>query len=375
MFSHRSTGIFLLLLLSAPAGAQNPHQPQTPYPYRLNEPKAKSMSLEKANAYVDGVARFWMTQNSCGACHANYSYLMMPASRSRPAEMDRTRRFLETRETKRPIQFVSGAETAAIALALVWDDRATAGRLSVSADNALTRMWNQQQPSGSWRKLGCGEFPSAENDGYYTATLAALAAGMAPDGYAGSPRAQKGIATLRNYFGKTPPPNLHHQGMLLWASLYLDGLMTKAKRDQTIKDLLSRQSPDGGWNLQDLQLPLGLEGGKRGPNLGLDPSDGYSTAFVLYVLRQAHVSPSRPEIVRGVRWLTKNQRESGRWFTPSPAAGDGTGGGVGTRDLYIQNMGTTFAILALDACTVDGNQPPPRLSVAGLSLRERLIGD
>jgi squalene-hopene/tetraprenyl-beta-curcumene cyclase len=44
---------------------------------------------------------------------------------------------------------------------------------------------------------------------------------------------------------------------------------------------------------------------------------------------------------RGVTWLKQNQRESGRWFTPSQA--------WHTRHL-ISNAGTAYAVLALEAC-------------------------
>src|SRR5262249_48220693 len=102
------------------------------------------------------------------------------------------------------------------------------------------------------------------------------------------------------------------------------------------------------------------------------PSDGYGTAFTLYVLQQAGVQTTDPRIARGVQWLKKNQRVSGRWFTPTPAQ-DPTEGGVGTRDLYIQNMGTVFALLALEAGGAESAAAKRDLRrLAGLSVRERV---
>jgi squalene-hopene/tetraprenyl-beta-curcumene cyclase len=102
--------------------------------------------------------------------------------------------------------------------------------------------------------------------------------------------------------------------------------------------------------------------------------------LAIYVLREAGVPAARPEIARGVGWLRSNQRASGRWFTPSPAAGDPTEGGVGARDLYVQNLGTAFAVLALKACEGTGRssapgEPRPLRRLPGLSLRDRLIFD
>ena len=68
----------------------------------------------------------------------------------------------------------------------------------------------------------------------------------------------------------------------------------------------------------------------------------------MYILRQAGVSASRPEIARGVAWLKGQQKASGRWT--APAAVSPTEGGVGSRDLYAQNHATAFTVLALKAC-------------------------
>ena len=70
-------------------------------------------------------------------------------------------------------------------------------------------------------------------------------------------------------------------------------------------------------------------------------SDGYATGLVVFVARQAGVLASDPRLVRGVSWLKKNQRESGRWFTRSPTKNS---------KHFISNAGTAFAVMALHAC-------------------------
>src|SRR5262249_40547509 len=217
---------------------------------------------------------------------------------------------------------------------------------------------------------GGGAPPPPENDRHYTMVLAALATAVAPEEYARRAEAQDGLTKLRRYFAKYSPRNLHDNVLVLWASLHLDGLMTAAERVATIKALLARQKKDGGWSF------AGLTDASKTPTVGKPPSDGYSTAFSIYVLRQAGVSATRPEISRGVRWLRDNQRASGRWFTPSHAGDDPTEGGVGTRGLYVQTLGTAFALLALKACE-ESSLPPVNLPSirpqSGLSLRNRLI--
>ena len=70
-------------------------------------------------------------------------------------------------------------------------------------------MWQVQRPSGEWNWLKC-DWPPLEHDDYYGAVLAAVAVGYAPERYAATPQAQQGVARLRQYVQKTPPPDLHH---------------------------------------------------------------------------------------------------------------------------------------------------------------------
>jgi len=347
---------------------------QNPFPYAMDEPKAKAFSLSKAGDYLDRVAQFWMQPNSCGACHANFAYLMArPLLGERPAPLvAETRQFLEKREGK-PNSHTFDAESVAIAFALAWDDARAGGKLQQATRKALDRIWPVQRPDGTWRRIGCGDIMPAENDPHYAPILAALAVAVAPEGYARTAEAQDGQKRLRGYFAKVSPRSLHDQAMRLWAAMQVDGVMTTAERATTIKSLLATQRPDGGWSLAALSV-------NPAHSLAEAPSDGYGTAFVTYVLRQAGVSAARSEIARGVGWLRSNQRASGRWFTPSPAAGEPTEGGVGARDLYVQNLGTAFAVLALKA--VEGTEydfaprkrRSPRLG-PGLSLRDGLLYD
>jgi squalene-hopene/tetraprenyl-beta-curcumene cyclase len=340
------TMLIVLFMLAVPATVRGqkpsaqPKQPENPYPYQADEPKAKQLSLSKTAEYLDGVARFWMQTNSCGACHVNFAYLMArPLLERRPITLvAQTRRFMEQpKANPAPGRFSSGAESVAIAFSLAWDDARSSDKLQPTTRQALDRLWQIRRPNGTWSRLGCGNSIPAENDPHYTAILAALAVSIAPEEYARSAQGRDGLDRLRDYFGKSPPRDLHEQAMRLWASQYVDGLMSASERAATIKSLLAAQQSDGGWSHV------------ASPSVKA-PSEGYGTALFLYVLRQAGVPADRPEIARGVGWLRSNQRVSGRWFTPSAVAGDPTEGGVGARDLYVQNLGTAFAVLALRAC-------------------------
>jgi squalene-hopene/tetraprenyl-beta-curcumene cyclase len=362
-----------LVVLAVAVGARGqtptsvPKPPDNPYPYSADEPKAKALSLAKAAEYLDGVAAFWMRPNSCGACHANFPYLMarpLLAGGSTPL-LTETRQFLEARKPRPHVHGVaSDAEVVAIAFALARDDARAGGEPRPATREALRRVWAIQRANGTWGALGCGEIVPAETDRYYTAVLAVLAAGVAPEGHARTAEARDGMTKLRRYFAKTPARNMHDEAMLLWASMHVDGLMTTAERAATVQNLLRRQRPDGGWSFATLSDTPPY------PKAGGPVSDGYGTGLAVFVLRQAGVPATRTEIARGVGWLRANQRASGRWFTPTPTAGQQTEGGVGARDLYLQNLGTAFAVLALAGS--EGAEPRPARRAAGLALRERL---
>ncbi|MCI0380415.1 MAG: hypothetical protein L0215_22755, partial [Gemmataceae bacterium] len=293
--------------------------------------------------------------------HANFAYLMARPLLGETPLVAETRAFLERRKEPNPLRFSFDAEAVAIAFALAWDDARTGQVLKPKTRAALFRMWDGQRGDGTWPRLGCGECIPSENDRHYTAVLAVVAAGLAPEEYGRTQEPKDRLTLLRRYFVKSPARNLHDQALLLWASLHADGLLTTAEREATIRSLLTRQHPDGGWSFADLMV-------KPNPNAAVPPSDGYGTALALFVLRQAGVPASRPAMASGLSWLRNNQRASGRWFTPTDTAGHPTEGQVGARDLYVQNLGTAFAILAL-------NGPGPKENRSAAVDPQRVLSD
>ena len=69
-----------------------------------------------------------------------------------------------------------------------------------------------------------------------------------------------------------------------------------------------------GWSLVSLGDWKGHDDFPNNPMAG---SDGYATGLMVYVLRQAGVPATDGAVKKGVAWLKKNQRASGRWFTAS----------------------------------------------------------
>ncbi len=310
-----------------------------PGPNQLDEPVADQFSLERAIHFLDSASLQWQNQRKCFTCHTNFAYLY-----ARPAVADNlpapriVRDFAESLVRDRwPDQGPRwDAEVVAAAAALAFNDAKVTGSLHPLTRAALDRMWTVQREDGAWDWLKCG-WPPMESDDHYGATLAAIAVGVAPDGYQESEPARRGMVKLRDYLRANSPPTLHHQGMLLWATTYHDVLLTRPEKQASIDDLFSLQKEDGGWAL----ATLGDWERADGKAQDTSSSDGYGTGFVIFVLRQAGVSKMDDRIQKGIRWLLANQRESGRWITRSL-----------NRDNkhFISHAGSAFAIMALAEC-------------------------
>lgn len=329
---------FLILLAATPfaAAADLP----LPEPSRPDEPLAKTYSPPQAAAYLDAVAVHWTRDRQCATCHTNVPYLMArPLLKGDDAGSTEVRAFLEADVAKWKTGKPRGeAYVVVTAVALAVNDARTTGRLSPATEAAFMTMWATQRKTGEWNWLKC-DWPPLEHDDYYGAVLAAIGVGTAPGRYADSPVAKPGVAKLRTYLRTTPPPDLHHTAMLLWAAAELDGLMTADEQAMAISALIAQQRADGGWSLPDLG---NYNRRDSTPNIS-QASDGYATGLVVYALRRAGLPTDHPTLAKGVVWLKKNQRDSGRWFTRSLN---------NDKAHYITNAGTAFAVLALDACGV-----------------------
>jgi squalene-hopene/tetraprenyl-beta-curcumene cyclase len=355
------TLLFFSVFLAAAPGAFPIVEDMAPNPpaRRLarptaDEPKLEALSLKQSAKYLDNVAVEWTRKRNCGTCHTNVPYLM-----ARPllkefdsAGQGEVRAFFETRVAQWDNPNQGGARAITLALmakprwdaevvttaqALAMNDAATTGKLHPLTRKALDRMWTLQTKDGGWDWLKCA-WPPYEHDDYYGAIAAALATGYAPDDYAHGPSARPGLERLRSYFRKTPPPDLHHQSMLLWASTRLGGLMDCPQQEATIRAIRALQRSDGGWCLPSLGSWKRRDGAANDPG---SPSDGFATGMLVFILREAGIPANDPAVARGVAWLKANQRVSGRWFTRSL---------TNDQDHFIADAGTAFAVMALCAC-------------------------
>jgi squalene-hopene/tetraprenyl-beta-curcumene cyclase len=310
-----------------------------PGPNQKDEAIRAAFSLDQATQFLDSAALTWQKKRQCFTCHTNYAYLYARPLISADAQAHReVRQFAEQLVTERWEK--SGprwdAEVVATGAALAFNDRATTGKLHTATRTALDRMWKVQKADGGFDWIKC-DWPPMESDDHYGATLAAIAAGVAPEKYAEGESAKAGLAKLKDYLAANPGPMLHHRAMTLWASSYHPGWLAREKQQSTIDELLKLQKADGGW----CAATLGDWKRGDGTEQDLKTSDAYATGFVIYVLRRAGLAADDARLAKGVAWLKKNQRASGRWYTRSLHSDSMH---------FLSHAGTSFAIMALAEC-------------------------
>jgi squalene-hopene/tetraprenyl-beta-curcumene cyclase len=310
------------------------------------EPFLPRFSAAKAAEFLDAGARA-NEGNKCLNCHASFAYLM-----ARPALPIQTARHAEVRSAVEEwvghLESLSlgvesdsrrRAEAVMAGAVLAGHDAATTGNLQPVSRRALDLMWRVQLPDGGFDWLKPNNEPPSAIDNHFGATMAALGAGVAPDGYSKTPAAHAGLERLRDWLRTHPPQHIHQRGMLLVADHWVGGLMDEAVRKQAVADMFAIQRPDGGWAM----AALGDSTWKRKDQTPQDltTSDGYGTGFCVYVLRLAGKVPADdPRIRKAVAWLLEHQRESGYWYARSPKG----------NDRLSTFVGTAYAVLALKQC-------------------------
>jgi squalene-hopene/tetraprenyl-beta-curcumene cyclase len=206
------------------------------------------------------------------------------------------------------------AEPVLTALLLAEQD-APSGVLSKETEQAFDALWPLQIASGpsqgawNWNNTGRDPF-SAPYGQYYGAALAALAVGVAPDGYQARPQIQKNLDALKKYLAdqRNKQP-LHNRLALVWASTRLKGVLGDADRKAIVTELISKQQPDGGWTLESL--------GPWSPHPDAPRSEGsnpYATGLAAFVLGTTGLSAANPNVERALGWLRSRtpHRVSGR---------------------------------------------------------------
>src|SRR3972149_1496986 len=224
-----------------------------------DEPHAKVFSLERAARSLDTAALDWQKSHACTACHTMFPYLMArpwlnPLSPQSPEVRQFFEEIVAGKREAMPsyaCKDVDGAVAVGVAAAMAINDRWTTGKLHPLTRQALDRMWTVQRSDGGW-EWPFRETPPLTINEHYGVTLAAIGAGMAPEEYVKSPAAQTGLQGIRHFLRRTTAVSLHQRAMMLWASVYIDDLLSGDDQAEVLSALMGVQRPDGGWSLARL---------------------------------------------------------------------------------------------------------------------------
>jgi len=359
------TVIFASCLLAGLAVAQAQHLSSS----ATWDPKA-------AAGYMDGRQSWWMTwpnaardhDTACVSCHTALPYaLARPALRGPLAEREASapeRKMLE-QVTKRvrlwrevepfypdqtrglPKTSESRGTEAILNAAVLSARDASLGTLSDDTRQAFENMWALQfktgEQAGGWAWLNFHNEPwEAPGSQYFGNSLAAIALGTAPGGYAALPANQDRVKALATALrGGVDKADLLNRAMILWAASKITGVLTPEQSRQIADDLIAKQQGDGGWNAASLAGDW-----KRNDSTPFDTkSDGYATGLVVHALQQAGRSPADPVVARGRAWLVANQdRATGMWTASSLNKKRDPGTDVGK---FMSDAATGYAVLAL----------------------------
>ena len=311
-------------------------------------PDATGWDAKAAANYLDARAEFWSTWPNaardrgtfCISCHTTLPFaIARPALRGplgerepSPAESKILNNLLARARNWREIEPFYPDQTRgipktsesraieAVMNALVLSRRDSRdGHLSEDARTQLGVMWALQMKTGpnngAWTWLNFNYEPwESPNSPYFGASLAALAVGSAPDGYANTPDIQGNLKALGGYFNREHGKvSLLNQLMGLWASAKVPNLLTSEQRKTTIDAASALQQLDGGWSTSSLGTF------KRVDDTANDTkSDGYATALATLALQEAGVAGTDSRVAKGLEWLRRNQdRATGGWIATS----------------------------------------------------------
>jgi squalene-hopene/tetraprenyl-beta-curcumene cyclase len=212
-------------------------------------------------------------------------------------------------------------------------------------------MFARQSENGAFVSHGEVEIPHITTD-FELSLQAARAITAAPGWLAGlkDEALLTKVEKFKQWLRTATPKNDFDRVLKLQLVQYMPDLVPQAERDAALALLSSKQHSDGGWCVRDMspindwhfemsKIVLNLI--ENLPDAAKPESDAYMTSLAIVLMRQNNVPVSDPRIQKGLAWLKREQRESGRWWMHSLYRGNYN---------YITYIATIEAMKALDLC-------------------------
>lgn len=286
----------------------------------------------------------------CISCHTTLGYLLArPELRRALGESARTEfeaglvAGVKVRTAKAPgVPSADNTQTVLAALVLAMDDAHRGSGLSAETEAAFRQMWATQRDDGAWgwtdANLEPWEVPESV---YFGTALAALATGVAPEGYQARPEIQPNIAKMKAYLRETRGAQpLANRLVLLWAGSRLEGLLPKSERRAIADEAARRQSEDGGWTL----AALGPWRDRPNAPPVAAGSNALTTAWAAAMLRMSGVTADDPHLSRALAWLRAHQNADGSWDAVSMNKRYEAGS---MQERFMRDAATAYAAMAL----------------------------
>jgi squalene-hopene/tetraprenyl-beta-curcumene cyclase len=333
-----------------------------------DEPRVKEFgpeSIKAAGKYLETGALSWVRgERKCVNCHTTGPYMSEFTAWSKhfgPPSQEARENFetavpteikaVEMTERNGHKYYPQTFNTVWRSVGLAEWDRHVTGKLSEATDRSLRDMFERQSESGAFITHGEVEVPHITTD--FELSLQAARAITAAPGWLKNLKDEKLLAPvnkLKEWLRTSSPKNDFDRVLKLQLVEYLPELVPQAERDAALALLSSKQHPDGGWSTRDMspvndwhyemsQTVLNIF--KKLSDAEKPESDPYMTALAIVLMRQNDVPASDPRIQKGIAWLKREQRESGRWWMHSLYRGNYH---------YITYIATIEALKALELC-------------------------
>jgi squalene-hopene/tetraprenyl-beta-curcumene cyclase len=298
-----------------------------------DEPKVKTFgpdTVRAARKYLDDGAHHWVREKSCIACHSTGTYMVdrpvLTSLLGKPSE-EVLADFIDNipkPEAKSDINaFTSVWRSSGLAS---WD-KYVIGKLSEHTALSLQRTMTRLEPGGFFKTYTEVEIPYITTH-FQLTVQAARAVVSAPGWLANLQDADtlERVGRMKKFLREHEPVNDYELALKLQLATLLPELVPASQRDDATAMLWRLQQSDGGWSTRRMSpvmkwhetvdaetvAMLAAE-----PDAASPASDPYMTAFAIVLLRESGVPTSDSRIQKGVVWLKRNQRVSGRWWMKS----------------------------------------------------------
>jgi squalene-hopene/tetraprenyl-beta-curcumene cyclase len=295
-------------------------------------------SMQHALKYLDDGAVAWTRERKCVACHSTGVYL---AERTQltaqfgPPKTEVRDGFANSIPAEAPVATEKdGVKVYPDVIFSIWRtlglaqwDRFVTGKLSIDTEKSLKDMFARQSENGLWTTTTKVEIPYITTD--FELALEALRAALSAPGWLQSLHDEKLVKQfdlLKSALKKYHPRNDYERIQKLQLHNLMPELVSDPEVETALSLLTKLQKSDGGWSTRTMSSPgnwgdnITTENIKlieSEPDAGDPSSDAYMTAYSIVTMREHGVPANDIRIQKGLNWLKKNQRASGRWWMKS----------------------------------------------------------